>query len=359
MRAQRRGLVATSVMLFIVLVAGLVSAGGPPSAPPGLARAIAAQEAHTDRLLAKSGVLGTAVGLGADGRPVVKIYTESAGVPGLPHRLDGVPVEVEVTGELVAQNHSLTLTRPAPIGTSSGSERLINVRGRLYCTVGTLGARVKDLAGIVYALSNAHVYALQGSKTQGTVQVGASGDRILQPGRVDMTAGCGSQHEIDTAVIGRLWDYEPIVFSRTANNTVDAAIARVSAAQVGVNTPDYDGYGTPSATIYPDPDIFSETLLNLPVQKYGRTTGLTTGTVTGVNATVMIKYDKGQARFIEQVIISGGSFSAGGDSGSLIVTTDENRPVALLFAGSSSTTIGNPIGLVLEKFGVTIDDGRP
>ena len=144
MRARRWGLVATSVMLFAVLVAGLVSAGGPPSEPPGLARAIAAQEAHTDRLLAKSGVLGTAVGLGADGRHVVKIYIESAGVPGLPHMLDGVPVEVEVTGEFVAQGHSLT--RPAPIGVSSGSERLIIVGGLLYCTVGTLGARVRTLS---------------------------------------------------------------------------------------------------------------------------------------------------------------------------------------------------------------------
>src|SRR5713101_2163771 len=102
MRVQRWGLVATSLMLFVVLLAGLVSAEGPPSAPPGLERAIAAQEAHTDHLLTTPGVVGTAVGLGADGRPVVKIYVEHAGVVGLPHMLDGVPVEVEVTGEFVA-----------------------------------------------------------------------------------------------------------------------------------------------------------------------------------------------------------------------------------------------------------------
>ena len=352
MKAQRWALVATSLMLFVVLLAGLVSAGGPPSAPPGLERAIAAQEAHTDRLLARSGVLGTAVGLGADGRHVVKIYVESAGVPGLPHMLDGVPVEVEVTGEFVAQSHSLT--RPSPIGVSSGSERLIIVGGFLYCTVGTLGARVKDpdTPTIVYALSNAHVYALQGSKTQGTVQVGANGDRMLQPGRVDMTdQACGSQHEIDTAVIGRLSAYVPIVFSRKANNTVDAAIALVTTDQVGTATP-AGGYGTPSLTTL-------LATLGLPVQKYGRTTGLTKGTVTGVNATVMIRYDKGQTRFVKQVTIQGsnGSFSAGGDSGSLIVSQNGNNPVALLFAGSSSTTIGNRIDLVLGAFGVTIDGG--
>ena len=175
---------------------------------------------------------------------------------------------------------------------------------------------------------------------------------MLQPGRVDMTAqACGSQHEIDTAVIGRLSAYVPIVFSRKANNTVDAAIALVTTEQVGTATPT-GGYGTPSSTI-------ASAALGQLVQKYGRTTGLTKGTVTGTNATVMIRYDKGQTRFVKQVIIQGsnGSFSAGGDSGSLIVTQSGNKPVALLFAGSSSTTIGNPINLVLGAFGVTIDGG--
>lgn len=280
---------------------------------------------------------------------MVKIYVESAGVPGLPRRLDGIPVEVEVTGDLVAQGPSPT--RPAPIGTSTGSERLIVFRGQLYCTVGTIGARVTDGTS-VYALSNAHVYALQGSDPQGTVQAGTGGDRMLQPGRVDMTAqACGSQQEIDAAVIGRLWDYEPIEFSRKANNSIDAAIARVSVDQVGTGTPG-EGYGTPSSASTP-------AALGLVVQKYGRTTGLTKGTVTGMNATVMIKYDKGQTKFIKQVIVqgSGGPFSDGGDSGSLIVTETGNHPVALLFAGSTSTTIGNPIDLVLGAFGVTIDGG--
>ncbi len=345
MRTQR-WTVAASVMLFVGLVVGLATAGGPPSPPPGLEHVIAAQEKHTDRLLTASGVVGTAVGLGANGTPVVKIYTAVAGVPGLPHGLDGVPVEVEVTGEFVAQS-----LRPAPIGVSTGSERLIIYRRQLYCTAGTIGARVTDGTN-VYALSNAHVYALQGSDTQGPVQTGVNGDRALQPGRVDMTdQACGSQHEIDTAVIGTLWSYVPIVVSRKASNTVDAAIARVSVNDVGTATP-ADGYGVPSrTTVLPT--------LGLPVQKYGRTTGLTAGTVTGVNATVMITYDTGQARFVQQVIIQGssGPFSAAGDSGSLIVSQNGNFPVGLLFAGSSSTTIGNRIDLVLGAFPVTIDGG--
>lgn len=350
MRTRRALFVTVLATLVALLATGSVLAGAPPQVPPGLERAMAAQEAHTDALLARAGVIGTAVGLGADGQPVVKVYTESAGVTGIPGRLDGVPVEVEITGRIVAQGH--TLTRPSPIGVSTGSERLIVYRKKLYCTVGTLGARVTDGSN-VYALSNAHVYALQGSQTSGAVQVGLGGDRMLQPGRVDMTeTACGSQHEIDTAVIGTLWNYVPIVVSSRAKNTVDAAIALTDTGQVGTGTP-AGSYGTPSLTTV-------SATLGLPVQKQGRTTGLTSGSVTGLNATLLITYDKGQARFVRQIVVQGsaGAFSAAGDSGSLIVSTNGNFPVALLFAGSSSSTIGNPIDLVLGAFGVTIDN-RP
>src|SRR5512132_3167670 len=108
---------AVLMIVFATLLAGPVAAGGPPIHPPGLDRAIAAQEAHTDALLARRGVVGTAVGLAADGQPVVKIYTTSAQVHGLPDQLDGVPVEVEVTGEFVA-----FYTRPSPTGVSTGPE---------------------------------------------------------------------------------------------------------------------------------------------------------------------------------------------------------------------------------------------
>ncbi|NQU97374.1 MAG: hypothetical protein HQ548_07005, partial [Chloroflexi bacterium] len=69
------------------------------------------------------------------------------------------------------------------------------------------------------------------------------------------------------------------------------------------------------------------------------------------------------ARFVNQIMVQDNlpsrvdTFSAGGDSGSLIVTEDGNNPVALLFAGSKFYTVANPIGDVLDAFGVTIDDG--
>ena len=99
----------------------------------------------------------------------------------------------------------------------------------------------------------------------------------------------------------------------------------------------------------------------LAVQKYGRTTGHTRGKVTGINAILDVNYRTGRARFVDQIVVTGQGFSAGGDSGSLIVTDGrgrkDRRPVGLLFAGSPNTTIANPIDLVLDRFGVTVDAG--
>jgi len=67
----------------------------------GLERAIAAKEFHTSVLLETRGVVGTGVGLGANGQPVVKIFTEAAGIRGLPRTLDGVPVTLRQFSDLL------------------------------------------------------------------------------------------------------------------------------------------------------------------------------------------------------------------------------------------------------------------
>jgi hypothetical protein len=77
------------------------------------------------------------------------------------------------------------------------------------------------------------------------------------------------------------------------------------------------------------------------VQKTGRTTNYTTGRITAINATLDVGYGGGRvARFFDQIITT--NISAGGDSGSLVLTLD-NVAVGLLFAGSSVATIVNQI----------------
>ena len=323
-------------VLFAVIIALLVSMGltvyaaTPPDGPPGLERAIEAQEAHTDRLLNMPGVVGTAVGFGEDGLPAVKIYTEGQGVKGLPAVLDSVPVDVVVTGRFYArQDPKAWQERPVPIGVSTGHPDI---------TAGTIGARVTDGTD-VYALSNNHVYANSNNAS--------IGDSALQPGTYD-----GGTDPEDS--IGTLYDFEPIKFDGS-DNTMDAAIALCSTSSLGYATLS-DGYGVPGSTVV-------SAYVGQTVQKYGRTTALTYGEVSDINVTVSVCYRRNpvgictkSATFVNQIAITDGSFSAGGDSGSLIVD-DINNPVALLFAGSDTHTIASPIGPILERFNVTIDSG--
>ena len=306
----------------------------------GLARAMEVQNQNTDRLMAIAGVAGTATGLGPKGNPTVLVFTEKPGVGGIPQRLDGVPVIVKVTGKIVALpkggkkppreeiDPTGRFDRPVPIGVSTGHPDV---------TAGTIGARVKDGSN-VYALSNNHVYANENNAS--------IGDNVLQPGSYDGGAAPND-------VIGTLDAFEPIEFDGS-NNIIDAAIALSSTAFLGNATPS-DGYGTPKIATVP-------AAINLSVMKYGRTTGLTKGRITAINAIVNVEYDQGIALFVNQIVISPGSFSAGGDSGSLVVVdgkgkskADKGKPVGLLFAGSSLYTIANPIDPVLASFEVTID----
>jgi hypothetical protein len=316
--------------LFVGLIAGLfmVIGSGAFAAPPGLERAMQIQEANTPGLMAMRGVVGTAVSVDDSGSPVIRIFTESENVAGVPANLQGIPVQTVVTGIIWAQDTTAKY-RPSPIGVSVGHPNI---------TAGTIGARVVDNQGNTFILSNNHVLANSNDAN--------IGDNILQPGAFDGGSNPGD-------AIGTLYDFQEISF--TSNNEMDAAIAIVPDSDLlGSTLP--GGYGSPSGQVV-------SASVGQSVQKCGRTTGCTVGTVEEVNVTVSICFEgvifcTKSATFVNQFTITPGSFSDGGDSGSLIVSNDgNNHAVGLLFAGSSTRTIANPIGVVLNRFGVTIDGG--
>ena len=310
---------------------------------PGMKKALDTQKRHTSKLMEINDVIGTATGIASDNSPSIVVFTKKNMEPGIiPESLEGVPVRIEVTGEIFAQPKTLKtedptsiLRLPVPIGVSTG-----NIG---ECSAGTIGARLKGTARNVYALSNNHVYALENSAPKGSI--------ILQPGLYDTRCVSGQSN-----VIGTLSAFVPINFTG-GNNTVDAAIAGSSTDQLKNSTPS-DGYGTPNSLTY-----FQATgknpYIGQRVKKYGRTTRLTTGTITGLNATIKVCYDSSCsliATFVNQIVIGRGGFSGAGDSGSLIVTNDSNAyPVGLLFAGGNGVTIANPIDAVLNSFNVSID----
>ncbi len=299
--------------------------------------ALALQEEVTDDWLSREGVVGTAIGVDGSGQAVLKVYLTAPAVSAFPRFASGVEIVPEVTGrftalpadDVSAVDPTQSFPRPVPIGVSTGHGDV---------TAGTIGARVTG-GGETFALSNNHVYAAN--------NIGKRGDNLLQPGVVD-----GGRDPDD--VIGTLHDYEPIHFCQgmvCQPNWIDAAIALTTVDDVAEHTPE-NGYGSPrSASV--------EAKLGQSVQKYGRTTGHTVGQISGLNATIDVGYRSGTARFTDQIVISGAGFSAGGDSGSLIVTKGtllgDRRPVGLLFAGTATTTVANPIDLVLDRFDIRID----
>ncbi|HWY06724.1 MAG TPA: hypothetical protein VNY24_07660, partial [Candidatus Acidoferrales bacterium] len=91
-----------------------------------------------------------------------------------------------------------------------------------------------------------------------------------------------------------------------------------------------------------------------PVAKSGRTTGLTCSTVSATSLSTSVTYQTQcnggtsfKVTYSNQISVAGGGFSAGGDSGSLIVDEGTADPVALLYGGSDTDTVGNPVGDVL------------
>jgi hypothetical protein len=92
--------------------------------------------------------------------------------------------------------------------------------------------------------------------------------------------------------------------------------------------------------------------------KNGRATQATMGTITGVGINSLpVNYDNGSVGiFNDQILIQGiggQAFSADGDSGALIVSSNSHQPVALLVAGSTSHTLANPIGNVMSNLGIS------
>jgi len=234
--------------------------------------------------------------------------------------------------------HRIDQVFPVKLGTSGGN---IKDSTKAFCYGGTLGALVQRADRTQYILSNNHVLA--------RTNLAAIGEDIIQPGLIDQNPVCNKD---SNDAVANLSDFIPIYFKAkraTPTNDVDAAIAEVRPGAV-ISTGEILDIGTISNTTL-DPAI------GLAVKKSGRTTGLTVGTISAVNVIVDISYGSGKtARFTNQILITPGSFLAGGDSGSLMVEDVDTAPqaVGLLFAGSSSVAIANPIGAVLDAFGVTM-----
>ena len=362
---------------------------------------IQAQASVENELLSRANVVGVAVGNKGDksvegGEKAVVVLVEQklplaalSASDVIPKQLDGIRTDVYEVGYLRAYETPRDRFRPTiPGGVSIGHFKI---------TAGTLGVIVTDRnTGERLILSNNHVLANSNDA--------AKGDAILQPGPADggqnpadvvahlerfiplafigdpeppspmpptpdpgeNPGGCllilaniinlvsslsGSNQRLTTASTQAITAPEPVaptpvpsptISAQVVNNRVDAALAKPVDPSMFVD--EIRGIGIVSST--------KPASLGQGIRKSGRTTDLTTGTVTLMNATVNVAYGAKTARFTGQVITT--PLSQGGDSGSLIVDGTENTAVGLLFAGSPQATIFTPINEVLDALQINL-----
>ncbi len=348
--------------LVIILMTGGAFAGGPQAGRldkkhPRVKQVMGIQEEATNFLMSSEDILGTATGVDEDGEVSIVVYLNQHGrrmsdtLRALPRAIKGVPVIVDITEPfrtMVAKkspgvvSHKASQTPPIQLGTSGGWDYDL---ANGYCCGGTLGSLI-HINGTQYILSNYHVLAFD-IIPGGNNRVAAEGDPIIHPGLIDV--GCNGSRTKDVATL--------VAKRSLPDSNVDAAIGQVIPGMVRA-----DGAILEIGTISAQPVAAA---LRQPVKKSARTTGLTRSVVTGLNATISVLYDNECAGgtaftkvFTGQIVIKnrGSSFLTAGDSGSLLVEDVKTnpRPVGLLYAGSSTSAIANPIGDVLTFFGAAM-----
>jgi hypothetical protein len=318
---------------------------------------MAVQEEVTADWMQQAEVLGTAVGIDSAGTPVLNVYIDrdaaNAGevIRSLPASHRGIGVQIRLTDKFRAMvgnphgggtSHTAKQTPPIQLGTSGGwSKDLANG----FCCGGTLGSLVK-IGTTQYILSNYHVFESD-IVSGGNNTTAQTGDPIVQPGLIDVNCNVNGAQTVATLVKK----------SSLPSSNVDCSIAKVVSGEVRTDGAILE-IGTISSTTV-------SASMNQAVKKSGRTTGLSRSSVSGLNATISVTYDNECAggtaftkTFTGQVVVAnrGSKFLNSGDSGSLMVEdiTTNPRAVGLLFAGSSTDAIANPINQVLSFLGATM-----
>jgi len=331
------------------------SLGKLSTADPAVRSVMAVQDKYTPGLMSDKNIVGTATGMTSDGKLAIFLYLKDspAGVKGLrapssiPAALDGIPVVAKVTGEFRAMkgpggggtSHTAKQTPPIQLGTSGGW-RYDLANG--YCCSGTLGSLI-HIGTTQYVLSNYHVF--WGDRVSGgNSRVATAGDPVIQPGMVDISCNANNAQNVATlSGSGSL-----------PGANVDAGYAQVISGMVSSNGAILE-VGTLSATTV-------SAFVGQGVKKSGRTTGLSRSSINGLNATISVQYDNECAggvaftkTFSGQIVVAnaGSKFLNSGDSGSLMVEDISTNPhaVGLLYAGSSTDAIANPINDVLSWVG--------
>lgn len=315
------------------------------------------KESVEDELIARPGVVGVDIaekvsGGKPTGKLAIVVFVEAKKAPSrvakgdlIPAEINGIPTDVqELTIEL--QPAMLKLDDISGLvdataypslhgGIGMGPRRSVYLTppevptAGNYVFVGTLGAMVRDRAtGATMALTNFHVACVKGW---------AVGDRMVQPSLVDDAGAATEFGSLTRSVL---------------SEGVDGALVTLDAGKSWTATIEQLGNvaGVGTATV------------GMAVEKRGRTTEHTFGTVVSTDFTLSVNYGDpvGTRTLRHQLRIQtdtarSARFSDHGDSGSVIVD-GTRHVVGLLFAGSNDGvyTFANPIAGVQDELGVDI-----
>jgi hypothetical protein len=240
---------------------------------------------------------------------------------------------------------------PVPLGSSGGNANAICLTPAPgFCFGGTLGSLLAisatpPLASVI--LSNNHVLGMSDGAT--------AGQEVTQPGVIE--TNCLLTGTINVATVATIINLQtqpaPPVDVTTASITSGQVDTTGSILELGVVT-----NGTPQPAP-PASGAGMAATVNQLLAKSGRTTGLTCANVESLNTTAVVGYEKGCATttsfsvtYSDEIVVANmsndQSFIGDGDSGSLAVDEATAQPVALMFAGSDSSAIGNPVADVLN-----------
>ncbi len=280
-----------------------------------------------------------------DGKRVIRVYvsrkvplselsTQDVVPQIITNGQDNYDVDIIEIGEIKAQPDDGRQDRHRPL--VIGPSAMGVWEGSTACSMGGLAINKKEgEPEFVGILANNHCAAHENKATKGTA--------YIQPSPYD-----GGSMPDD--LVGRLWRYVPIIFNgyvcpfrnfakklwrvvvptQTMDNKVDIAFVKLE---------DDIPYNNEVHTVGPMLGK-KEAIEGERVEKFGRTTGLTTdGLIIDTDWTGRVRYSRGTVIFTDCYLISGNKFSQGGDSSSLTYTKEDRMYIGNLFAGSDTTSV--------------------
>jgi hypothetical protein len=244
-------------------------------------------------------------------------------------------------------------TAPVPLGSSGGNANAICLTPAPgFCFGGTLGSLLTSNAtpAALVILSNNHVLGLSDAATVG--------QEVTQPGVIE--TGCSLTGTINVATVANIISLQTQPIPAFP---VDVTTAAITTGKVDLTGSILELGALNSANVpQPAPPAAGSgiaTAVGKLLAKSGRTTGLTCSNVDATDVSMLVvQYESGcsttpfNVTYNDEITVAnmsnGQSFIGDGDSGSLAVDEATAQPVALMFAGSDTDAVGNPVADVLN-----------